>query len=276
MISAEYIALFDDDKIPGPRWVEHALAESKTRESIIGYSGRLWISSKLYHVPVYRTEDTVQVDYVGQCWVMKSSWIQHMWRDRPVTVENAEDMQFSAQALIYGGVRTFIASQPRNDPSVWCDSKPSYGVDKHSSSIRSDHLAWSRERTGTLNYMIKTRGFTPLVLRAPTAAWKTLLSWEKSFWANKEENGLVDLKRMGDILAENDRVDQEKEKACPPSSAISFVKGGLSSQFHVMVVFGTRPEAVKLAPVILELRARAADLTHTVVSTGQHREMLAP
>ena len=81
---------------------------------------------------------------------------------------------------------------------------------------------------------------------------------------------------MGDILAENDRVDQEKEKACPPSSAISFVKGGLSSQFHVMVVFGTRPEAVKLAPVILELRARAADLTHTVVSTGQHREMLAP
>jgi UDP-N-acetylglucosamine 2-epimerase (non-hydrolysing) len=42
------------------------------------------------------------------------------------------------------------------------------------------------------------------------------------------------------------------------------------------VVFGTRPEAVKLAPVILELRARAADLAHTVVSTGQHREMLAP
>jgi hypothetical protein len=61
MISAEYIALFDDDKIPGPRWVEHALVESKARESIIGYSGRLWIGSKFYHAAVYRTEDTVQV-----------------------------------------------------------------------------------------------------------------------------------------------------------------------------------------------------------------------
>jgi hypothetical protein len=72
---------------------------------------------------------------------------------------------------------------------VWCDSKPSYGVDKHSSSIRSDSLTWSKERTGTLNYMIKTRGFRPLLFRAPTAAWKTLLSWENSFWVNKEENG---------------------------------------------------------------------------------------
>lgn len=38
------------------------------------------------------------------------------------------------------------------------------------------------------------------------------------------------------------------------------------------VVFGTRPEAIKLAPVILALRA--AGLPHVVVTTGQHREMV--
>ncbi|HZQ98550.1 MAG TPA: UDP-N-acetylglucosamine 2-epimerase (non-hydrolyzing) [Chloroflexota bacterium] len=41
----------------------------------------------------------------------------------------------------------------------------------------------------------------------------------------------------------------------------------------VAVVFGTRPEAVKLAPVVAELR-RHPDLRVRVVATAQHREML--
>jgi UDP-N-acetylglucosamine 2-epimerase (non-hydrolysing) len=40
-----------------------------------------------------------------------------------------------------------------------------------------------------------------------------------------------------------------------------------------MVVYGTRPEAIKLAPVVRELRA-TDDLEPVVVVTGQHREML--
>jgi UDP-N-acetylglucosamine 2-epimerase (non-hydrolysing) len=42
----------------------------------------------------------------------------------------------------------------------------------------------------------------------------------------------------------------------------------------VMVVFGTRPEAIKLMPVVQTLRSQAG-LEAVVVSTGQHREMLA-
>lgn len=45
------------------------------------------------------------------------------------------------------------------------------------------------------------------------------------------------------------------------------------SKPEVAVVLGTRPEAVKLAPVILALR-QSAHLTCRVYSTGQHREML--
>jgi UDP-N-acetylglucosamine 2-epimerase len=40
----------------------------------------------------------------------------------------------------------------------------------------------------------------------------------------------------------------------------------------IAVLFGTRPEAIKLAPVILELRARRAPTI--VVRTGQHRELV--
>lgn len=40
-----------------------------------------------------------------------------------------------------------------------------------------------------------------------------------------------------------------------------------------MIVFGTRPEAIKLAPVVRELRGRA-NVNLRVVSTSQHRELL--
>ena len=43
----------------------------------------------------------------------------------------------------------------------------------------------------------------------------------------------------------------------------------------VLVVLGTRPEAIKLAPVITELR-RHPDVTTRVCVTGQHREMVEP
>jgi UDP-N-acetylglucosamine 2-epimerase (non-hydrolysing) len=48
----------------------------------------------------------------------------------------------------------------------------------------------------------------------------------------------------------------------------------LSSSCRVIAVLGTRPEAIKLALVIHELRQRANDFEIAVVHTGQHRTML--
>jgi len=42
----------------------------------------------------------------------------------------------------------------------------------------------------------------------------------------------------------------------------------------VMVVIGTRPEAIKLAPVVLELERHRSDFESRICVTGQHREML--
>jgi len=44
-------------------------------------------------------------------------------------------------------------------------------------------------------------------------------------------------------------------------------------KLKVMSVFGTRPEAVKMAPLVLELQRRP-EITSTVCVTAQHREML--
>ena len=40
-----------------------------------------------------------------------------------------------------------------------------------------------------------------------------------------------------------------------------------------MLVFGTRPEAIKMCPLVLELRRRE-DVSCIVCVTGQHRQML--
>ena len=42
----------------------------------------------------------------------------------------------------------------------------------------------------------------------------------------------------------------------------------------VMVVVGTRPEAIKMAPIYQELAARSSDFDVTVCATAQHRQML--
>lgn len=43
---------------------------------------------------------------------------------------------------------------------------------------------------------------------------------------------------------------------------------------NILVLFGTRPEAIKLAPVILALKNNSDFFNTTVCVTGQHREML--
>ena len=42
----------------------------------------------------------------------------------------------------------------------------------------------------------------------------------------------------------------------------------------IMLVFGTRPEAIKVAPLVKELQKHAKELQTIVCVTGQHREML--
>ena len=42
----------------------------------------------------------------------------------------------------------------------------------------------------------------------------------------------------------------------------------------VMLVFGTRPEAIKMCPLVNELKSRPDEFDTVVVTSGQHREML--
>ena len=51
-------------------------------------------------------------------------------------------------------------------------------------------------------------------------------------------------------------------------------EGKLERMIKVLFVFGTRPEAIKLCPVLLHLRSRPSEFETRVCVTGQHRHML--
>ncbi|SES11150.1 UDP-N-acetylglucosamine 2-epimerase (non-hydrolysing) [Gracilibacillus ureilyticus] len=48
----------------------------------------------------------------------------------------------------------------------------------------------------------------------------------------------------------------------------------MSEPIKVMTIFGTRPEAIKMAPLVLELKKRPEQFEAIVTVTAQHREML--
>ena len=53
-----------------------------------------------------------------------------------------------------------------------------------------------------------------------------------------------------------------------------FMNGGKKvEKIKVMTIFGTRPEAIKMAPLIKELKERK-EIKSIVCVTAQHREML--
>ncbi|MDC3411790.1 non-hydrolyzing UDP-N-acetylglucosamine 2-epimerase [Terrihalobacillus insolitus] len=48
----------------------------------------------------------------------------------------------------------------------------------------------------------------------------------------------------------------------------------MTDRIKVMTIFGTRPEAIKMAPLVLELKKRPEQFEPIVTVTAQHREML--
>jgi hypothetical protein len=58
-------------------------------------------------------------------------------------------------------------------------------------------------------------------------------------------------------------------------NAAKFFVGRAFAMKNIAIIIGTRPEAIKMAPVYLALKERFGASVQ-LVSTGQHRELLWP
>lgn len=100
MAQTKYIALFDDDTIPGPKWFENAINTHNQTNGVIGGVGLIqhdkttYMNHTRYGWPSGNTE-TTKVDLVGHAWFFTKEHLRCFWSEEPVTYETAEDMHLS-------------------------------------------------------------------------------------------------------------------------------------------------------------------------------------
>jgi glycosyltransferase involved in cell wall biosynthesis len=148
MAKNEYVCIFDDDTIPGKKWLENCMNTMKTHEGLLGTVGLIYPQplppqQSSYYERYVRVgwpdggnnEETLEVDLVGHSWFFKKEWLSHMWREIPDPKYNTcgEDMHFSYMLQKYAGIKTFVPPHPISDNEMWGSIKGAqYGGDTNS------------------------------------------------------------------------------------------------------------------------------------------------
>ena len=173
LAKTEYVAIFDDDTIPGPKWFENCLETMKTNPGIMGTAGIL-LQSKNYQGCQkvgwngQRIDAPVEVDLVGHAWFFKREWLQYLWYEDPISWDNGEDIQFSYLAQKYGGVKTIVPPHNPSDNSAWGSIRGAeLGSDSQATylNLNKHHYA---ERDRVCNVAIE-KGWTTVKMRNENA-----------------------------------------------------------------------------------------------------------
>lgn len=122
LASTTYVAVFDDDTIPGKKWFENCVHTIKVHNSLLGSIGLIFKNSSNYNnfwrVGWDSCNDTArQVDIVGHAWFFKREWILELAKiipDYEKLLIVGEDMGFS-WALQQIGIPTYVPPHPSND-----------------------------------------------------------------------------------------------------------------------------------------------------------------
>lgn len=149
LAQTKFVAMFDDDIIPGTRWIENCIDSIEKCNGILGGSG-VTIRAKAYqpHIKVgwngnIKPTVITRVDLVGHAWFMKQEWLKYMWYEKPASWDNGEDIMFSYLCQKYGGINTFVPPHPENDMSLWSNTDGGKaGNDENASWLNNqDHFS---------------------------------------------------------------------------------------------------------------------------------------
>jgi len=122
LADTKYVAIFDDDTIPGSQWFENCTQTMKETPGILGSAGVI-LHNNTYNPhtrigwPAENTK-TTEVDLVGHAWFFERSWLKYLWYEPPTTWDNGEDMQFSYMAQKHGGIKTYCPPHPPDNKAL--------------------------------------------------------------------------------------------------------------------------------------------------------------
>jgi hypothetical protein len=146
LCKTQYIAMFDDDIIPGNKWLENCLNSIKKRDGILGGSGV--ITEGTVYKPYIKIgwngftyDNPADVDLVGHAWFFKQEYAKLMWSEKPSTWDNGEDIFFAYMAQ-KNGIPTYVPPHPTKDRQMWSNLSElastngvDWGVDANSHSV---------------------------------------------------------------------------------------------------------------------------------------------
>ena len=122
----EFTVIFDDDTIPGKRWIENCMEQMNRIEALYGTVGLIYnsenhyLDNKRYGWPSANSS-SIQVDIVGHSWFFKTNWLKQYWIEKEDISGLdfcGEDMHFS-YALQKIGIPTFVPPHPIEDKELW-------------------------------------------------------------------------------------------------------------------------------------------------------------
>ena len=126
-IKTPFVCVFDDDTIPGPRWLENCVESMEKIEGVYGARGVIFDSDKFYfpHSDVgwaNPNEEITLVDLIGHCWFLKTEWLHAFW-SHPMgsSFSNlaGEDMHLAFTLQKLRGIHCFVPPHPRDNRDLW-------------------------------------------------------------------------------------------------------------------------------------------------------------
>lgn len=122
---AEYLAVFDDDTVPGTCWLANCLHVFREKQALLGTIGVTLLHSDKY-APNVRTgwigdgqEALQEVDLVGHGWFFPRDWLRYFWYERPSTFETGEDMHLSFAVQKHLDIGTTVPPHPAANIGMW-------------------------------------------------------------------------------------------------------------------------------------------------------------
>lgn len=132
LFDEEFVAIFDDDCIPGRRWLENCVRCVQEHNCIAGANGRV-VDTRTWRQrgsgagqPV---PQDLEVDFVGHSWVFRREWLAHLWNHPTPTFNTGEDIHLAAACKLSAGIRCFVPRQPEGQPEWMGDTQNWLGTD---------------------------------------------------------------------------------------------------------------------------------------------------
>jgi len=150
-LEADFICVFDDDTIPGPRWLENCINTFDRHDALVGAAGVCFPqgdrSKRIAYGWRCPSAEAVPVDIAGHCWFLPADWLRHFSREpKPPGIWTAgEDYHLSFIVQKYLGRSTVAAPHPAKNRSLWGSLKGyRYGNDRAALYTKPGEMAKKR------------------------------------------------------------------------------------------------------------------------------------